>query len=614
MHSSNSRPGAAIATCGVLISLLLGFAVSISQGFAKTVSPASAATPTTTLSFYLSPGGSDANPGTLARPFKTLERAQQAVRQVNRTMRSDVVVYLRGGRYELRQTFALDQSDSGENGFNVVYQNYPHETPILSGGRMVTGWVQDGARWKAFLGTGLETRQLYVNGQRAVRARGVAGLKHAVMTATGYTIRHLKMDGWQNLSDVEIVSAERWRLYRCGIASVSGDSIVVKQPCWDLSRVGDVASIGAPTWIENALELLDAPGEWYLNRSTGWLYYQPRAGEDRVTARAVVPILEKLMSVAGKPRAPAHNIVFRGITFADATWLGPDNPAGFPEIQANVIATPGAPGQRVPRLIPAGVTVEFANAIALERDVFTRLGAAGAALDHVRGTAVSDCDFHDISGNGIEVGDFDRPKNPDPRFATFGIQLHDNVVHDVAVEYEGGVGIWLGYVHDSVIRNNDISRLPYSGISIGWGWGSGDPTIAGKNLVKANHIHDYMRELYDGGGIYSLSAQPGNLYTENLIEKGPHSNGGIYLDDGSRYIEVSRNVLFGNQRTALIKGRDNNIHDNWWQDRARRDVWFLNQKFCLVPACELNRVRNNHLIGAPGQVPTNILVQTGVRE
>jgi hypothetical protein len=123
-----------------------------------------------------------------------------------------------------------------------------------------------------------------------------------------------------------------------------------------------------------------------------------------------------------------------------------------------------------------------------------------------------------------------------------------------------------------------------------------------------------MRELDDGGGIYSLSAQPGNVYTQNLIEKGPHSNGGIYLDDGSRYIEVSGNILLGNHRTALIKGRDNFIHDNWWQDRGRRDIWFPNQKFCLVPACRLNRVRNNHLFGGAGQLPTDLIIQTGVRE
>jgi hypothetical protein len=609
MGASIRGRNSVILICGLLSSIVFTYLDSTIQGLANTASPKSAA-PTATAVYFVSPGGADTNPGTFERPFASLERAGQAVRRINHGMQSDIVIYLRGGRYQLQKTLTLDAADSGENGFNVIYQSYQNEAPVLSGGRIVTGWVPDGVRWKAFVGTSLESRQLYVNGHRAVRARSAVSFKKAVKTPRGYTIPNLKIDGWQNISDVEIVSAKQWRLYRCGVQRVSGTSVIMKQPCWGLSQLNRSAAIGAPTWIENALELLDAPGEWYLNRSTGWVYYQPRPGEDGASARVVVPVLERLLSVVGTAVAPVHNVIFRGITFADATWLGPSGADGFSEVQANVFATAG-PSQSVNHLIPASVSFEFAHTIALERDEFKRLGGAGLALNHVRNATVGDCDFHDISGNGVEVGNFDQPKNADPRFVTQGVQLHDNVIHDVAVEYEGGVGIWLGYVRGSVIRNNDIGYVPYSGISIGWGWGSLDPTIAGNNLIKANHIHDYMQVLNDGGGIYSLSAQPGNLYTENVIEKGPHSNGGIYLDDGSRYIEISRNVLLKNQRTALIKGRDNSIHDNWWQERYGRDVWFPSQKLCIVPACELNKVRNNRIIDGPGQAPTNVLVRAG---
>src|SRR5262249_2011343 len=160
---------------------------------------------------------------------------------------------------------------------------------------------------------------------------------------------------------------------------------------------------------------------------------------------------------------------------------------------------------------------------------------------------ISDSNFHDISGTGIQLGDIDDAKNDDPHFVTRNNQILRNLVHDVGAEYAGCVGIWVGYVQETVILNNDIGVLPYTAISIGWGHGTTDPTVARNNLVKANHIHDYMRMLDDGGGIYSLSGQPGNLYTENLIERGPHANG-IYLDDGSRFIEVSRNIVVGNER------------------------------------------------------------------
>jgi hypothetical protein len=605
MRSWGSYSKASIPAGGLIVAVIL--VLTSAAGGQPNTSTAQSPGPV----FYVSPVGSDADPGTIDRPFETLERARQAVRQVIATMHADVVVYLRGGRYQLQSTFSLDQADSGRSGFNVIYQSYPGEMAIVSGGRIVTGWVRDGLRWKAFVGRAERTRQLYVNGQRAIRAKTAVGLDKAVTTPTGYIIPGLRMEAWQNPTDVEVVSLQKFRLYRCGVARVSRSSLDVKQPCWDLSRIDRPVAMGTPTWIENALEFLDAPGQWYLNRATGWLYYRPRHGENISSVRVIAPVLEKLLEVVGTPAAPVHNLIFRRITFADGTWLGPDGPMGFSDIQANVFAEPG-PNRRSMHLVPASVSVDFAQSVTFDHDVFTRLGAAGLALNHVNKAVVFGCDFHDISGNGINVGDFDRPKDPDPPFATFDVGLYDNVIHDVAVEYQGGVGIWLGYVHDSVVRNNDISRLPYTGISIGWGWGNQDPTVAGKNLVKANHVHDYMLELYDGGGIYSLSAQPGNLYTENVVERGPHSYGGIYLDDGSRYVEVSRNVLIGNQKTVIVKGKDNQVHDNWWQAGSSRDLIVNRKKFCFVRACELNHLRNNHLIKSPDQVPANIFTRAGI--
>ena len=122
--------------------------------------------------FYVSPGGNDANPGSEAQPFSTLEKARDAVRAVNGDMTSDIVVDLRGGTYRLSHTLAFDARDSGTNGFNVVYKAHPGETPVVSGGETITGWRPDsGRRWRA--DTKLrDFRQLYVNGSRRVLARG----------------------------------------------------------------------------------------------------------------------------------------------------------------------------------------------------------------------------------------------------------------------------------------------------------------------------------------------------------------------------------------------------------------------------------------------------------
>jgi len=95
--------------------------------------------------FFVAPDGNDRNPGTEARPFATLERARAAVRQVNRAMTGGIHVVLRGGTYGLERTFTLESKDSGTRGHQVIYKGRPGETPVLSGGRKVTGWQPDRA-------------------------------------------------------------------------------------------------------------------------------------------------------------------------------------------------------------------------------------------------------------------------------------------------------------------------------------------------------------------------------------------------------------------------------------------------------------------------------------
>ncbi len=129
-------------------------------------------------SYYVSPAGSDSNPGTLAQPFLTIQKARDVVRTINSSMTGDIMIYLRGGIYPLTSTLALTNSDSGTNGYNVIYRAYNSEVPIISGGQQVTGWTQVGSSniWKASVSLD-RVRQFYVNDQRLQRARSAATYK-----------------------------------------------------------------------------------------------------------------------------------------------------------------------------------------------------------------------------------------------------------------------------------------------------------------------------------------------------------------------------------------------------------------------------------------------------
>lgn len=504
--------------------------------------------PVNQISFYVSPSGNDANPGTLASPFKTLVKARNAVRAINKTMTSDIAVYLRGGYYPLDAPLALDANDSGMNGHNIFYLNYQNEIPLISGGKVITGWVQDGNKWKAHVGTAIQTRQLYVNGVRATRARSNGGLAGGQKTATGYITSDASMQNWKNQQDIEVVGYGDWKHFRCPVQSIVGNAITVKNPCWQSSQAQPGYTFNLPAWIENAYELLDTPGEWYLDRSTGWIYYMPRSGEDMNTASVIAPTLETLISGMGTLDTPIHNLVFHGLTFAYATWLGPNLDEGFANVQADYYVTSQTPMYNPLAnytRMPANVTFQRAQNVRFERNNFIHLGAVGLALyDGSQNNIINGNHFTDISASAINVGDTDKPKTTDDWEITKTNQIADNYVHKVAAEYQGSIGIWLGYVQNSSVIHNEIFDLTYDGLSIGWGWGVTDPSVAQNNYVGSNLIYDVAKILTDVGGLYSLSAQPGNIYTANVIHDANHVKGSIYLDNKSRYITATYNVLY----------------------------------------------------------------------
>ena len=590
----------------------------------STVNSALAQTPP--VNFYISAdSGQDTNPGSLDLPFKTLKKAQDTLRTLNKTMSEDITVYLRGGRYELTETLALDTQDSGMNGHTIIYKNYLDETALISGGRLIHGCQKEGNLWKVDVGTEAKTRELYVNNQPAISARNDQGLPDVVKTETGYTTTDTSMQNWRNPSAIEIVGRHYWKLFRCGIQSIKDTTITIQQPCWNRSQLNKDISLDNPSWLENAYELLDSPGEWYLDNRSGWLYYLPRPNEDMSTATVVLPRLETLIQGLGTPEAPIHHIKFEGLMFAEATWLRPSTSDGFPPAQAAIFFT----GSKIPNWssnsdimanaaqIPGHVNFKFAKDITFTLNTFTRLGATGLNMsDGSQDNVITGNHFYNIGSNAISVGDIINPNTSDVRLITKNIKVSNNYIHNIANQYEGSVGIEVGYTENVLIQHNQLSNLPYSGISIGWGWGVPDPTVAKNNTIQANLIDHPMSTLSDGGGIYSLGAQPGNIISENIITNQSSDKGAaLYLDNRSRYITVVNNVIFNNTRSLIVKGGDHNIHDNWWQERYPNDLYFVKQKMpCQHTECGPNTLADNNLINSLTDAPSSLVQKAGLEE
>jgi hypothetical protein len=514
--------------------------------------------------FYVSPTGSDAAQGNVDHPFRTLQRARDAVREAGRwaretdgTLRRDLIVEIAGGTYELGEPLTFDARDSGSEQHPVVWKAASSDPVVVSGGKRITGWTvydADKGIWAADVAAGLDTRQLYVNGKRAVRARSQGGLPGAQQTAYGYTTSDASIASWPDAGDLEFVYRSTWIEPRCGVDHVTGNAVHMKEPCFTNStkpgRPGVLA--GLPVWMENAYELLDQPGEWYLDRGAGRVYYKPRATEDLSTAKVVAPVLESLVEGRGTLDAPVHDIQFNGLSFSYATWLRPNDPSGFSEVQANftvVGPNPSPSGDTedfgsFPQT-PANVTFEAAHDIRFERNSFEHLGAVGLQLGAgSRGNAVIGNVFTDISGSGLQVGDTDATPS-DTRAILADNEVSNNSIHDVAAEYHGGVGMWIGYTKRSTIAHNVLTDLPYTGITIGWGWGYVD-NVAGDNKIVDNLIHHHLQLLSDGAAIYSNGIQRGQRITGNVMHDQKGLWGVLGLDNGSRYNTVVNNVGWNN--------------------------------------------------------------------
>jgi hypothetical protein len=590
-------------------------------------------------SVYVSPTGSDSKPGTAASPVQTLQKAQQIVRSSNANMTADITVTLADGYYRMKSPLTLDPSDSGTNGHNVVWTAAAGAHPVLMGSTQITGWTQLAGSsniWVAQGATGIHTRQLYVDGVRATRATGA--VPSAATLAT-----------WKDPSggfppDVEFIYVGGWGPWTegsCPVASATGGTINMVQPCWDNStqrgnnNVGP-GSVGTPTRAENAYELLDMPGEWYLDVTSSKFYYIPLAGQTLTSLDVEAPVLEALVTGGGTATSPLHDVVFHGIQFSYATWLGPSGPNGFSEVQANYLVW-GTAGPTAGNAnyswyqIPADVSLTYAQNIQFTDNAFVHLGAAGLALgDGAQNCLVQGNVVTDTSGNAIELGNDDMP-GATGADQTLGNTISDNHVFDAPVEFIGGIGVDIGYAANTSLVHNQIDHTPYTGISIGWGgWPDkqGMPAVTNysqSNGVSDNLIFNIMQTLSDGGGIYtngqttsSHSYATGETVKGNVIHDLNHSFWGLYDDNGSDWMTVTGNAVWNggspwgychdDHYPGEGGGLDNQIiQGNYWQGNPTLQGPGAGQ----APDAHC-QISGNTMISGPTDVPASIISAAGL--
>ena len=167
------------------------------------------------------------------------------------------------------------------------------------------------------------------------------------------------------------------------------------------------------------------------------------------------------------------------------------------------------------------------------------------------------CLMDDISGNGIilggvaQVGRWNNEPITNATADALRLSALNNHVQRTGREWHGSVAIMAGYLDSGLIAHNKLENLSYSGMNLGWGWGSNNPSGSGHNLIANNSIINFCQVLNDCGGVYTLGAQPGSSLEGNWMVGDPAklqpwplaNNQGIYHDQGSTGFLDTRNVI-----------------------------------------------------------------------
>ncbi len=466
----------------LLVVLLVGFAEAVSL---------QAATQTT---FYVSSKGDDSNSGTSElTAFATLGKARDAVRAINASMTGDIVVEIAKGDYLLPETFVLNDQDSGNNGFNVIYRSAGGTGAArLIGGMKVSGWTQYKDNiYQANVGTGLHFMTLYENGIRGDLARwpkrtspfatSRAGYLTLSSTDHGYHFQDnaLSPDGTSfHVTGLDFSHAfayhwdggdgHRWSSAASPVASMDSETITLKQ-----GGLGDAPNSFV---LEGCLGLLSRPGEFYYDPSAGMLYYESRFNGPIESQEIIVPQVVRLLDVTGgSPTQPAHHIQFQGLVMMGTDGLVPSGLADWSDSQQSswdaAVFLKNAKdiviqNCKIADTGVSGITADSdTDSCTITGCLVEHTGYHGISLINGSNHTVSDCLIRynaELRGHGDGVSIMFDPKRPDgksdaPTFTKHtlsNLEVYDVARAGIAVR---GKGDTIQYVkaHDCVQDSGD---------------------------------------------------------------------------------------------------------------------------------------------------------------
>ncbi len=550
--------------------------------------------------YYVSTQGSDTNDGSKDNPFLTIERAQQEVRKISGNMTGDIIVCITEGTYVLENPLVFDERDSATNDFSVKY--IADSNAVISGGQEIKDFTLFDSEkniYSAKVPDGFTFRQLYIDGEKLIRARSNTDFSTRIVGASrfdenrnlipenlnyggedslvqaSYGEIYLNADEFQdfnNLQKVELHILTAWvkNVLRVksattenGITTIgiqdNESSLIFNRMHPNIDGYSHMSTHDFVYYIENAYELIDTDNEWYLDESSDTVYIKVPENTDVNSVNVIAPRLENLVTVNSQDNSKIKNLSFEGITFQYSTWNLPSE-KGLVDVQAGMFANYCIFKTNDMGVLRPSASIYVANTenFTMKNCTVENMGAAGVDLHYgTKNSLIQDNLIQHISGNGIMIGKFVVDENTDIHIVynpedesdiCTGDRIVNNRVMHIGTDYESSVGICAGYPRNILIANNEVAYAPYTGISVGFGWSNQDNAMR-ENRILNNEIHHTSQILCDAGGIYTLSKQPDSEMSGNYIhdivlpEWADYGTSGIYMDEQTDGYTVKNNVL-----------------------------------------------------------------------
>jgi hypothetical protein len=565
------------------------------------LAPVGAAEPPGRADFFVATNGSDANPGTPEKPFATLARARDAVRQLKAggALPRAVTVLVRGGTYLLGETLVFGPDDSGTTEHPVVYAAYPGEKPVLSSGRQITGWKRgEGKRWLAQApeanGGGWRFTQLFVNGKRQTRARlpdtdnwhqwwrVAQGPNHPSV----FKFPEGALKGWPNVEDLEIniLAQYSWLNQIMPLKEVDEKTrtatLVAPLPTYTICP-------NNPFRVENVPEGVTRPGTWCLDTKTATVTLWPEDGVDLTESVLTAPVLAVLIRCEGQEKGDrlVRGLTFRGLTFTQTAQVS------LPRRDPKDLAFREAPA--------SALLLQATEACTVEDCRFVETGEYGLRLNFTaRNNRITGNEFVGCGGGGIRLTGY----GPGTKGVNRGNVIADNHIHHCAEFYWHASGIYGTQSGENIIAFNSIHDMPYAGIQFadasvdyfrefrgkeapgfGFRWDEigDDPltrqsvkrfTHSRKNRIAYNTIHHVMQQLEDGGAVYLGFDGGQNVVRGNLIHgvRGGRMAVGIYLDAESDREVIEGNVAWDCDLPEFDNGEAGKNNNRWGKNVLSR--------------------------------------------